>query len=79
VDFVNGGGGWKKSLKVLKIEVKVIFQRVLPLFLLELCLKMIASVAIEEKLCKISVLGIKNHRSAAVRGGGTPGAPPWIR
>ena len=25
---------------------------------------------------KISVLGIKNHRSAAVRGGGAPGAPP---
>jgi len=45
VDFVNGGGG-RKSLKVLKVEVEVIFKRVLAVFLLKLCLKLIAS---EEK------------------------------
>ena len=32
VDFVNGGGGGKKSLKVLTIEVKVIFESVLVIF-----------------------------------------------
>ena len=29
-----------------------------------------------KKRRKFCVLGIKNHRSAAVRGGGAPGAPP---
>jgi len=43
-------------LKGLKVEVKVILKRVLVLFLLNLCLKLIAS---EEKMRKISVLGIK--------------------
>jgi len=37
VDFVNGGGeGVRKSLKVLKVEVKVIFKRVWAVFLLKL-------------------------------------------
>jgi len=31
VDFVNGGGG-RKSLKVLKVEVKVIFSMLWPYF-----------------------------------------------
>jgi len=48
LDFVNGEGG-KKSLKVLKVEVKVILKRVLVVFLLNLCLKLIAS---EEKIEK---------------------------
>jgi len=60
-------GGGRKSLKVLKVEVKAFFQRVLAIFLLNLYLKLIAS---EEKMRTISVLGINNDRSAAVRGGG---------
>ena len=48
MDFVNGGGG-RKSLKVVKVEVKVIFKRVLAVFVLKLCLKLIASEASEEK------------------------------
>ena len=49
VDFVNGvGGRGRKSLKVLKVEVKVIFKRVLVIFILHLCLKLIASEASEE-------------------------------
>jgi len=44
VDFVNGvGGGVKKSLKVLTVEVKVIFEHVLALFILQLGLKFLAS------------------------------------
>ena len=49
MDFVNGEGGVRKSLKVLKVEVKVILKRVLVLFILHLCLKLIASEASEEK------------------------------
>jgi len=41
----------------------------LAIFLLKLCLKLIASEGSEKHLSKIGVLGIKN-RSAAVRGGG---------
>ena len=68
------GGGGVDFVKVLKVEEKVIFLRVLATFLLKLCLKLIAS---EEKLRKISVLNITNHMSAVVRGGGSaPGAPP---
>jgi len=50
VDFVNGGWGWgvRKSLKVLKFEVKVIFSVFLAIFLLKLSLKLIASEASEE-------------------------------
>ena len=44
VDFVKGGGG-RKSLKVLKVEVKVIFSVFLDVFLLQLCLKLTASEA----------------------------------
>ena len=40
--------------------------------------KLNASVASETNFEKISVLGIQNHRSAAVFWGGG-GAPPWIR
>jgi len=48
---VGGGGGWgRKSLEVLKVEVKVIFKRVLAVFLLKLCLKLIKSEASEEKI-----------------------------
>jgi len=56
VDFVNGG---RKSSKVLKVEVKVIFKRVLAVFLLKLCLKLIGSEASEEILRKTSVLDIQ--------------------
>ena len=70
------GGAWtlstggRKSLKVLKVEVKVILKRVLVLFLLHLCLKLVASEASEEKKReKLAFWALKNHRSAAVRGG----------
>jgi len=57
VDSVNGGGGGRKSLKVLKVEVKVIFSAcfshtsikiidvciVLAILLLKLLIKIIAS------------------------------------
>jgi len=43
---------FRKSLKVFKVEVKVIFKRVLAVFLLTLCLKLIASDASEEKIEK---------------------------
>ena len=67
-DFVNGWGEDRKSLKVLKGEVKVDFQRVFAIYLLKLCLKFNTSEASKKKkLRKSSVLGIKNHRSAAVR------------
>ena len=49
VDFVNGG---RKSSKVLKVEVKVIFKRVLAVFLFKLCIKLIASEASEENFEK---------------------------
>ena len=51
--------GDKKVEKVLKVEVKVIFSAFLAILLLKLCLKVIASEASEEKMIKISVLGIK--------------------
>jgi len=38
-----------KSLKVLKVEVKVILKRVLAVILLKLCLKLIASEEKNEK------------------------------
>ena len=52
------GGAWtlsrggRKSSKVLKVEVKVILNRVLAVFLLKLCLKFIASEASEDKFEK---------------------------
>jgi len=49
------GGGARKSLEVLKIEVKVIFSVFLTMFLLKLSLKLIAN---GDKLRKISVLSI---------------------
>jgi len=59
VDLVNGGGGGggggrkcRKSLKVLKVEVKVIFSVFLAIFLLKSCLKLVASEASEEKIEK---------------------------
>ena len=56
VDFVNGvGEGCRKSLKVLTVEVKVICQPVLAMFLPKLGLKLIAS---EKKLRTICVWGI---------------------
>ena len=48
-DFVNGGGGGRKSLKVLKVKVKFIFSLFWPLFLLKLYLKLIASEGSDEK------------------------------
>jgi len=55
VDLVNGGGGGRKcrkSLKMLKVEVKVIFSVFLAIFLLKSCLKLVASEASEEKIEK---------------------------
>ena len=49
------GGGGRKSLKVLKVE-KSFFSVFSTIFLLKLCLKLIAS---EEKMRNISVWGIK--------------------
>jgi len=43
------GGGFRKLLKVLKVEVKVIFNVFLVVFILKLCLELIAS---EEKIEK---------------------------
>jgi len=43
------GGGGRKSLKVLKVEIKVVFSVFLAIFLSKLCLKLIAS---EEKIEK---------------------------
>ena len=64
MDFVNRGGGSRKSLKVLKVEVKVILAW-FGHFLLKLCIKLIASEAGEEKIEKNSVWGIQNHGSAS--------------
>ena len=49
MDFVKEVGGGRKSLKVLKVEVKVILKRVLVIFLLNLCLQLIASEEKNEK------------------------------
>jgi len=46
---LSTGGGFRKSLKVLKVEVKVIFSVFLAIFLLKSSLKLIASEASEEK------------------------------
>ena len=43
------GRCFRNSLKVLKVEVKIIFYCVLAIFLLKLCLNLIASQASEEK------------------------------
>ena len=62
----------RTSLKVLKVEVKVIFGVFLAICLLKLCLKLIASEdKFKEKKC---VLGIKNIGPQPLRGGGC-GAP----
>ena len=46
---LSTGGGGRTLLKVFKVEVKVILKRVLAVFLLKLCLILIASEASEEK------------------------------
>ena len=71
-----GGGGFRKSLKVLKVAVKVILAcfGYISKFLLKFCLKLIASEASEDKNEKNSY---KNHRSAAVSR--RPPPSPWIR
>jgi len=50
----TGGGGGRKSLKVLKVEVKVFLSVFLAIFLLKLCLKLIACEASEEKRYKLA-------------------------
>ena len=40
-----GGGLCRKSLKALKVEVKIIFKRVLDIFLLKLVLKLKKKIA----------------------------------
>jgi len=45
-------GGDRKSLKVLKVKIKVIFSVFLAIFLSKLCLILIASEASEEKIEK---------------------------
>jgi len=46
--------GDRKSLEILKVEVKVIFCVFLVIFLLKLCLQLIASKASEENLEKLA-------------------------
>jgi len=65
---IRGGRG-RKSLKVFKVEVSH-FWRVLAIFLLKLCLKLIAS---EEKKRKISVSGIQKIGPRSL-GYGFPGS-----
>jgi len=73
---VGGGGGRKSSESVVGWNKSHCY-RVLAIFLLKLCFKLIASEASEEKKCeKLAFWALKNHRSAAVRGGRAPGAPP---
>ena len=47
VDFVNVG--WGESWKVLNVEVKVIYLRVVTIFLLLLSLQLVANEASEEQ------------------------------
>ena len=54
MDFVNEGGRGRTSLKVFKVEVNAMFLRVVAIFLLQLCLKLIASESSEEKMRKIA-------------------------
>jgi len=70
------GGGCKgrKSLKVFMVEVKVIIFRVLGHVSMKIMLKI--SRERRKQLRKISILGIKKHRSAAVRGGAGCAPPP---
>jgi len=51
-----GGGGGRKALKVLTVEVKAIFGVIFAIFLLKVGLKLIAS---EEKIEKILRFGHK--------------------
>jgi len=53
----------RQSLKVLKVDVKVSFNVLWPYFFIEIMLKINRE---RRKMRKISVLGIKNHKSAAV-------------
>jgi len=76
--MLSTGVRCRKSLKVLIVEVKVIFSVFLAIYTLKLCLKSFASERAERKMRKISVLGINNHKSAAVRGA-RAGCAPWIR
>jgi len=46
---VGGGRKCRKSLKVLEVEVKVIFSVFLAIFLLKVCLKLFASEEKNEK------------------------------
>jgi len=76
VDFCNGGWGCIKSLKVLKVEVKVIFS-VLACFG-HISIKIILKINRERRerrfvLEKIEFWAYKNHGSAAVTGR-APGA-----
>jgi len=72
MNFVNGSGVGRKSLKMLTVDVSHILA-CFAIFLLKLCLQSIAS---EEKVEKIKcVLGIK-YRSAPVRGVHRVRTPP---
>jgi len=67
VDFVNGGRGGRKSLKVLMVEIKVIPFAFLAIFLIKLCFKLIAS---EEKIEKKKRFGHKKNMGPRPLGGG---------
>jgi len=69
-------GGVRKSLKVYKVKVKVILKRDLAVFLLQLCLTLIASEASEEKLRKTSVLDINKMLGPRPLGLGARRVPP---
>ena len=77
MNFVNGGGGGSKSLKVLKVEESHYLAR-LGHISIKIMLIINRERSERRKWGKNSAMGIKNHRSAAVRGE-APGAPPWNR
>ena len=80
MDFVNGRGGGRKSLKVLMVEFKVkvkLFLRDFDHISINIMLKINRERSERRKIReKLAFLGMKKHRSVAIRGGGAPGAPP---
>ena len=56
---LSTGVGVRKIVESVNVEVKVIYLRVVAIFLLILWLKLVASEASEGKMGKNSVLGIK--------------------
>jgi len=70
----RGHEGDRKAVKVLKVEVKVNNLRVLAIFLIHLCLKVIACEPSERKIQKYYRFGHRKINRSATLGGGA-----WIR